>query len=57
MSPSLQEHGSIRGAGPSGGERTPGRSGLWDLYSTEDHEDHLQNEAAAKVMISVRFEQ
>ena len=55
MSPFLQEHGSIRGEGPSGEERTPGRSEPLDLCSTEDHDHHLQNEAAAKVIISVRF--
>ena len=34
--------------GPSGEERTPGRSGPLELDSTEDHDYHLQNEAAAK---------
>ena len=57
MSPFLQEHGSIRGEGPSDEERTPGRSGPLDLCSTEDHDHHLRNEAAAKVIISVRFGQ
>ncbi len=57
MSPFLQEHGSTREKGPSGEECTPGRSGPLDLYSTEDHDHHLRNEAAANVILSVRFGQ
>ncbi|HEX5543915.1 MAG TPA: hypothetical protein VFX10_00395, partial [Nitrospira sp.] len=34
IGPSLQEHDSIR-EGPSGEERTPGRSGPLELCSTE----------------------
>lgn len=43
----LHEHGRVRGEGPSGEERTPGRSRPLELCSTEDHDDHLQDEAAA----------
>lgn len=46
--PSLRERGTVRGEGPSGEERTPGRSRPLELCSTEDHEHHLQNEAAMK---------
>jgi hypothetical protein len=57
IGPSLQERDSIREEGPSGEKRTPGRSTPLELCSTEDHEHHLQNEAAAKVIISLRFGQ
>ena len=45
--PSLHERGTIRGEGPSGEECTPGRSRPLGLCSTEDHDHHLRNEAAA----------
>jgi hypothetical protein len=48
IGPFLKKIGSIRGEGPSGEERTPGRSTPLELCSTEDHDHHLQNEAAAK---------
>jgi hypothetical protein len=50
--PFLKKIGSIRGEGPSGEERTPGRSTPLELCSTEDHDHHLYNEAAAKKLIS-----
>lgn len=46
--PSLRERGTVRGEGPSGEERTPGRSRPLELCSTENHEHHLQNEAVMK---------
>ena len=57
IGPFLKKIGSIREEGPSGEERTPGRSTPLELCSTEDHDHHLQNEAAAKVIISLRFGQ
>lgn len=44
----MYEHVMVRGEGPSGEERTPGRSRPFELCSTEDHTHHLQSEAAAK---------
>ena len=44
--PSMHECGSVGGKGLSGEELTPGRFGLLELCSTEDHSYHLQNEAA-----------
>ena len=42
----LHELGRVRGGGPSGEECTPGSSRPLELCSTEDHDHHLQNEAA-----------
>mgnify|MGYP007070987862 FL=1 len=43
----LHEPGMKRGEGPSGEEYTPGRSRPLEFCSTEDHDHHLQNEAAS----------
>jgi hypothetical protein len=46
IGPSLHKCGSVREEGPSGEKRTPDRSRPLELCSTEDHDHHLQNEAA-----------
>jgi len=42
LTPSMPEHGSIRGKDPSGEECTSDTSGPLELCSTEDHNHHLQ---------------
>ncbi len=44
----MHEQGMVREKGPSGEERTPGRSRSLEPCSTEDHEHHLQDEAAVR---------